>query len=433
MTMPHTRGLGGANTPRTLLALSLAVMVVVSMSVGGAAADDTDTPTLLPSSRFGFYLHVYQQPAAVIFQVRRIRDLFPDSPIYIMSDGGHDFSGLCQKYKCMFAACPPANDRWNPWPFLRRMWDAAMALGTEYTIMLEPDNSLHRGFLHEPPHDAGGMEDANPHFHEETVDYAELLGRKHRPNFRWNFTGSGLAGGSYFRTSAILDAFSDAAINDIDWDLAECYESKRLYSSDFAMPIVLAARGYRYEPWRDITQYELDCCTKVRQPMAAAIEHYGRSYPNGKPPYRLEVQEEDKDLFTIKNWAPKVTCQGCYDRDEYYKRWGSLNCTNRLYEQNRWVRTERAEGKPRRCNKEEHDRAVGYLNGLLGGADAAKGMHRERKERESANLQERLMGAAKANQKLEAYFAVSKTAPPPTYPNTRMKGLPELPPVPPSK
>jgi hypothetical protein len=76
----------------------------------------------------------------------------------------------------MFAACPPANDRWNPWPFLRRMWDAAMALGTEYTIMLEPDNSLHRGFLHEPPHDAGGMEDANPHFHEETVDYAELLG-----------------------------------------------------------------------------------------------------------------------------------------------------------------------------------------------------------------------------------------------------------------
>jgi hypothetical protein len=63
----------------------------------------------------------------------------------------------------------------------------------------------------------------------------------------------------------------------------------------------------RYEPWRDITQYELDCCTKVRQPMAAAIEHYGRSYPNGKPPYRLEVQEEDKDLFTIKNWAPKVT------------------------------------------------------------------------------------------------------------------------------
>jgi hypothetical protein len=55
-----------------------------------------------------------------------------------------------------------------------------------------------------------------------------------------------LAGGSYFRTSAILDAFSDAAINDIDWDLAECYESKRLYSSDFAMPIVLAARGYRF-------------------------------------------------------------------------------------------------------------------------------------------------------------------------------------------
>lgn len=84
--------------------------------------------------------------------------------------------GLCAKHDCMFAACPPANDRWNPWPFLRRMWDAAVALKTEFTVMLEPDNSLHRGFLHEPPYDAGGLEDANPHLHEETVDYAEFLG-----------------------------------------------------------------------------------------------------------------------------------------------------------------------------------------------------------------------------------------------------------------
>jgi hypothetical protein len=119
----------------------------------------------------------------------------------------------------------------------------------------------------------------------------------------------------------------------------------------------------------------------------------------------------------------QVTCQGCYDRDEYYKRWGSLNCTNRLYEQNRWVRTERAEGKPRRCNKEEHDRAVGYLNGLLGGADAAKGMHRERKERESANLQERLMGAAKVCHRLNtlSWEESASKAPP--------RNLPILPPA----
>jgi hypothetical protein len=47
-------------------------------------------------------------------------------------------------------------------------------LRLRFTVMLEPDNMLHRGFIIEPPYDAGGMEDANPHLHGDTVLYAEV-------------------------------------------------------------------------------------------------------------------------------------------------------------------------------------------------------------------------------------------------------------------
>merc|ERR1711979_4736 len=108
-------------------------------------------------AKYGFYMHVYQDPAAVVYQVRKIKEFFPGSPIYIMSDGGMDFSGLCSKEGCMFMLCPPANDRWHPWPFFRRIYDAAVALQTEYVIMLEPDNTIHRPNTREPKAAAGGL------------------------------------------------------------------------------------------------------------------------------------------------------------------------------------------------------------------------------------------------------------------------------------
>lgn len=78
--------------------------------------------------KYGFYLHVFKSAPAVIYQVRQIRKYFGDAPIYIMSDGGDSFHGLCQEYKCISKVCPPANDRWHPWPFFRRMYDAAVSI-----------------------------------------------------------------------------------------------------------------------------------------------------------------------------------------------------------------------------------------------------------------------------------------------------------------
>ena len=48
-------------------------------------------------------------------------------------------------------------------------------------------------------------------------------------HFTWNYTGTGLCGGAYFRTSAILDAFSDAAVADLDWKTLVGLWNKNVY------------------------------------------------------------------------------------------------------------------------------------------------------------------------------------------------------------
>ena len=59
--------------------------------------------------------------------------------------------------------------------------------------MLEPDNTIHRPvYIEPPPHvDAGGINDANPRLPTTVVWKATTNGRKHRPGFTWNYTGTG--------------------------------------------------------------------------------------------------------------------------------------------------------------------------------------------------------------------------------------------------
>jgi hypothetical protein len=38
---------------------------------------------------------------------------------------------MCNELKCDFVHCPPANDRWHPWPFLHRLRSAALEMNCE--------------------------------------------------------------------------------------------------------------------------------------------------------------------------------------------------------------------------------------------------------------------------------------------------------------
>lgn len=51
-----------------------------------------------------------------------------------------------------------------------------MHMKTEYVVMLEPDNWIHREIRVHPKHDAGGLFDANPPFSNELIHWAEKQG-----------------------------------------------------------------------------------------------------------------------------------------------------------------------------------------------------------------------------------------------------------------
>lgn len=74
------------------------------------------------------------------------------------------------------------------------------------------------------------------------------------------YHGSGLAGGTYFRSAAILDAFSDEKVAAINFTQMMTFDSARVLSSDFAMPIALSMAGYTYSPWNDSISWGLGGC-----------------------------------------------------------------------------------------------------------------------------------------------------------------------------
>lgn len=185
---------------------------------------------------------------------------------------------------------------------------AAENLDTEFVIMLEPDNTVHpNGITNPPNYDAGGLRDSNPRFGPPLVKFVEAQARKlpGKQDFKWWYHGTGLAGGSYFRTAAILDAFSDDAISKINWGHLLQFDSKRVFSSDFAMPIALSYAGYTYAPWSEIVQKDLP-----NQPLDGtwAFEHYGRGVQGGKPEYNRKLQPGQSKLYKSSPMVRTLQC-----------------------------------------------------------------------------------------------------------------------------
>jgi hypothetical protein len=72
------------------------------------------------------------------------------------------------------------------------------------------------------------------------------------------------------------------------------------------------------------------------QPREAAIQHYSRGYPGGKPTYNLKLTAEQKGFYTIKNWPqayPSIgeNCQGCYNLKECVPICHKLMTSVRVY------------------------------------------------------------------------------------------------------
>jgi len=248
---------------------------------------------------YGFYLHVFYEAAAVVHQLRDVRKFYPEAPVYIMSDGGANFTGICKLVKnCKFAWRAPANDRWNPKPFLDRFREGAEWLHgrkAEWTIMLEPDVTLkHRATTVPIGVDAGGLKDMwNPRLPDQLRASMTELGKTFsgNKNFSLKWEHFGLAGGSIIRTKAAIHAFRP---DSIDWPAMEKLWNDSMYSSDVSMLIALAAHGFNYYPWEDLSQGK----DEFQPTHETAFQHHSSGEVGGKPWYGKELAKEDRLLVS---------------------------------------------------------------------------------------------------------------------------------------
>ena len=54
--------------------------------------------------KLGFFYSCYKEKKAINNSIKELRKYYPDSPIYLVSDGGADYSYLTKQYKNIFVS-----------------------------------------------------------------------------------------------------------------------------------------------------------------------------------------------------------------------------------------------------------------------------------------------------------------------------------------
>ena len=162
---------------------------------------------ILIENSLGIFFSCYKENEAVRFCIDNIRDHYPQAPIYLASDGGYDFSDLCdnnsnftlyddilgyvnnpesKEYDRLILCCRE---------FLDRLKDAADYCKTDYILYYEPDILLRGKIKTDPNSDLSGS------FANEIHPNVLSLIEKYNPsNTNRNF---GACGGSLIKSSSL--------------------------------------------------------------------------------------------------------------------------------------------------------------------------------------------------------------------------------------
>lgn len=235
--------------------------------------------------KVGFFFSCYKEDDAVRFCLSNIREYYPDSPVYIASDGGSDFLDICDENskfilyddilgyvnnpetkdpEMLFVCCKE---------FLKRLEDALKYCETEYLVYYEPDILLRGNIFIDEEKDLCGSFANIIH-----TNVMELI-RKYNPkNTNSNF---GACGGSIIKTSSlseILKNTSDDLLREI------IYTDKRISNCDYLLTVLFCIFGYIYSENLDFVEakrnhdWENSKHSIVHQYHKNYIENYNGKY-----------------------------------------------------------------------------------------------------------------------------------------------------------
>ena len=209
----------------------------------------------------GFYYNCFKNKYATEQILIQTRKIYPENPIFLMSDNGLDFSDLANKYNCKYyyskinilggrmigdkkVHCFP--DEKCAKEFLKIISMAIDYCNTEYIILLEDDVFIHNKLSYLPVH-SGGNPNKNYYKHQMINDDDTPLFKKY-PNMKYNYWN--LGGGSIIKCEILKDCIKNTSFEEIKTFDNICKTQFQLWhSNDLILSYLLMINGFTTEAW----------------------------------------------------------------------------------------------------------------------------------------------------------------------------------------
>lgn len=216
-----------------------------------------------------FYGFCSYQHIAWDYVFKKIRDHYPDAPIFLINDGfdQYDYSEMAKKYNCVYI--PKAREICLHYPeisasheFLNRTKEVCDLAGTDWLIHLHPDVICQGKISYYPPSElcgvgAGSISGVSNNNWDSGLKVVADYIRQYQPNVELN--GWGWCGGSIVNIKAFNVVYDSLYGPNKKFSLEDIREKTWINVTeheDTMMSVLFALNGYSYRIWKDNPEHQ---------------------------------------------------------------------------------------------------------------------------------------------------------------------------------
>lgn len=237
--------------------------------------------------KFGAYFQVFNQKKATFETLKSFRKYFPDSPVYLLSDAGEDFSAIAKFFSCDYEY---SNENMAYWPcknmhgWFKRLNNVCEKYSDcDWILLLEDDVRVCDKISKMPSgHMVGQGGGSNLKKGKQLSPKAKEYLLKLHPNLEIN--GISGCGASIFHRETFMECFKHIDKYNID-ELREI-DNGLTWATDFALTFLFLMNGKLVRRWLDHSDESVNNFGP-----ASAFDHYYKKY------YKNSLTDEDLKLL----------------------------------------------------------------------------------------------------------------------------------------